>query len=52
MKRLFKVALVAGFMMLTAGYAKAQSKIGYIDFNGVIDALPKNFCRPIASYAN
>jgi len=41
MKRLFKVALVAGFMMLTAGYAKAQSKIGYIDFNAVIDALPE-----------
>ncbi len=41
MKKLFKVALVAGFMMLTAGFAKAQSKIGYLDFNAVIDAMPE-----------
>ncbi|WP_342645100.1 OmpH family outer membrane protein [Mucilaginibacter sp. CSA2-8R] len=41
MKKLFKVALVAGFMMLTAGFAKAQSKIGYLDFNQVIDAMPE-----------
>ncbi len=41
MKKLFKVALVAGFMMLTAGFANAQSKIGYVDFNAVIDAMPE-----------
>ena len=41
MKRLFKVALVAGFMLLTAGFAKAQSKVGYIDFNALIDAMPE-----------
>jgi len=41
MKRLFKVALVAGCMLLTAGFAKAQSKIGYIDFNAIVDAMPQ-----------
>ncbi|WP_295773408.1 OmpH family outer membrane protein [uncultured Mucilaginibacter sp.] len=40
MKNLFKVALVAVFMLATAGFAKAQTKIGYIDFNGVIEAMP------------
>lgn len=40
MKRLFRVALVAGCMLLTAGLAKAQSKIGYVDFNAVIEAMP------------
>ncbi|MDT3404829.1 OmpH family outer membrane protein [Mucilaginibacter terrae] len=40
MKKLFKVALVAVFMLATAGFAKAQTKIGYIDFNGVIEAMP------------
>ena len=40
MKKLFKVALVAVFMLATAGFAKAQSKIGYIDFNAVIEAMP------------
>jgi outer membrane protein len=41
MKKLFKVALVAGFMMLTAGFAKAQTKIGYVDFNALIEAMPE-----------
>lgn len=41
MKKLFKVALVAVFMLATAGFAKAQSKIGYIDFNAVIEAMPE-----------
>jgi outer membrane protein len=41
MKRLFKVALIAGCMLLTAGFAKAQSKIGYIDFNAVVDVMPE-----------
>jgi outer membrane protein len=40
MKKLFKVALVAGFMMFTAGFAKAQTKIGYVDFNAVIESMP------------
>lgn len=40
MKKLFKVALVAVFMLATAGFAKAQTKIGYIDFNAVIEAMP------------
>ncbi|WP_345947849.1 MULTISPECIES: OmpH family outer membrane protein [unclassified Mucilaginibacter] len=40
MKKLFKVALVAGFMLLTAGFAKAQTKIGYIDFNQLIESMP------------
>jgi outer membrane protein len=41
MKRLFKVALVAGCMLLTAGFAKAQTKIGHINFNQLIEAMPE-----------
>jgi outer membrane protein len=41
MKRLFKVALVAGCMLLTAGFAKAQGKMGYVDFNAIVDAMPE-----------
>ncbi len=40
MKKLFTVALVAGIMLVTANFAKAQTKIAYIDFNSVIEAMP------------
>jgi len=36
MKKLFKGALIAGCIMLTAGFAKAQTKIGYISLNNLI----------------
>lgn len=41
MKKLFKVALVAGVMMLAGNFAKAQSKIAYINFNQLIDLMPE-----------
>jgi len=40
MKKLFKVALVAVCVLFTANLAKAQTKIGYVNFNAVIDAMP------------
>jgi outer membrane protein len=41
MKKLLKVALVAGCMMLVGTFAKAQTKIGYINFNQLMDAMPQ-----------
>jgi len=41
MKKLFKVALVAGCVMLTAGFAKAQTKIGYISLNNLVGQTPQ-----------
>ncbi|MDB5114612.1 MAG: OmpH family outer membrane protein [Mucilaginibacter sp.] len=40
MKKLFKVALVAGCMLFMGNFAKAQSKIGYIAFDQIIQSLP------------
>jgi len=41
MKKLLRVVLVAGCMMLAGGFvANAQSKIGHINFNAVIDIMP------------
>jgi len=40
MKKLFKVVLVAGCILFIGNFAKAQNKIGYVFFNGVIDAMP------------
>ncbi|WP_462266240.1 OmpH/Skp family outer membrane protein [Mucilaginibacter sp.] len=40
MKRLFKVALVAGCMLLMAGIANAQ-KIGYVNTNELMQAMPE-----------
>lgn len=41
MKKLLKVVLVAGCMLLVGGLAKAQTKIGYINFNTLIDQMPE-----------
>ncbi|GAA4337103.1 OmpH family outer membrane protein [Mucilaginibacter gynuensis] len=41
MKRLFKVALVAVGMLFVGSYAQAQSKIGHINFNALIDQMPE-----------
>ncbi len=41
MKKLFKVVLVAGCMLLAVNFAKAQTKLGYINVNQVIDMMPE-----------
>lgn len=41
MKKLFKVALVAVCMLMVGSFAKAQTKIGYINFNQLIDQMPE-----------
>lgn len=41
MKKLFKVALVAGCLFFAGNLAKAQSKIGYINVNQVVDQMPE-----------
>ncbi|MCC8423891.1 OmpH family outer membrane protein [Mucilaginibacter sp. UR6-11] len=41
MKKLFKVALVAVCMISMGNFAKAQTKIGYINTNDLIQAMPE-----------
>ncbi len=41
MKKLFKVALVAVGMLFAGNFANAQTKIGHINFNAVIDLMPE-----------
>lgn len=41
MKKLFKVALVAVGMIFAGNFANAQTKIGHINFNAVIDLMPE-----------
>jgi outer membrane protein len=41
MKKLFKVALVAACMLFAGSFAQAQTKIGYINFNTLIDQMPE-----------
>jgi outer membrane protein len=41
MKKFFKVALVAVCFLTVGNFAKAQSKIGHINFNQLIDAMPE-----------
>jgi outer membrane protein len=41
MKRVFKVALVAVCMLFLGNFAKAQSKIGYINFDEVVRLMPE-----------
>jgi len=41
MKKLFKVALVAVCMVFVGNFAKAQSKIGYINFGELIHSMPE-----------
>jgi len=41
MKKLLKVVLVAGCLMFTGSFlANAQSKIGHVNFNAIIDIMP------------
>ena len=42
MKKLLKVVLVAGFVLLAGNFAKAQSKVGYMSFNVIVDAMPES----------
>ncbi|MES2426688.1 MAG: OmpH family outer membrane protein [Bacteroidota bacterium] len=41
MKKLFKVALVAVCIVLVGNFAKAQTKIGYINTNELVPAMPE-----------
>ncbi len=41
MKKLFKVALVAACILLVGNFAKAQSKIGYINFTALVQQMPQ-----------
>ena len=41
MKKLFKVALVAVSMLFVGNFAKAQSKIGYINFGQLVTQMPE-----------
>jgi outer membrane protein len=41
MKKLFKVALVAVCIVFMGNFAKAQTKIGHIDFGAVYTAMPE-----------
>ncbi len=41
MKNLFKVALVAVCILFAGNVARAQTKLGYIDMNQLIDQMPE-----------
>jgi outer membrane protein len=41
MKRVFKVALVAVCMLFVGNFAKAQTKIGYINFGDLVRQMPE-----------
>lgn len=41
MKKLFKVALVAGSLFFVGNIAEAQSKIGYVNSNQLVDLMPE-----------
>jgi len=41
MKRVFKVALVAVCMLFVGNFAKAQTKIGYINFGELVREMPE-----------
>jgi len=53
MKKLFKVALVAGCLFFAGNVAEAQSKIGHINFNQLIDQMPetKTIQKQIQDYS-
>jgi outer membrane protein len=40
MKKLFRVALMAGCMLLAGSFAKAQTKIGYVVFEDLVAQMP------------
>jgi outer membrane protein len=52
MKKLFKVALVALCVVLAGNFAKAQTKVGYISVNMLMDQLPemKTLQKQMADY--
>jgi outer membrane protein len=41
MKKLLKVALVALSMLFVGNFAKAQAKIGYVNFNALVGQMPE-----------
>jgi len=41
MKKLLKVALVALSMLFVGNFAKAQAKIGYVNFNTLVGQMPE-----------
>jgi outer membrane protein len=41
MKKLFKVALVAVCMLFVGNFAKAQAKIGYVNFTELVRSMPE-----------
>ncbi len=41
MKRVFKVAIVAVCMLIVGNFAKAQSKIGYVNFDELVRLMPE-----------
>ena len=41
MKKLFKVALVAAGMLFAGNFAQAQTKIGHINFEALVGAMPE-----------
>ena len=41
MKKLIKIVFVAGCLMFAGSLVKAQQKIGYVNFNAIIDAMPE-----------
>lgn len=41
MKKLFNIALIAGCLFFTGNIAEAQSKIGYINSNQVVELMPE-----------
>jgi len=41
MKNLVKSALIAACVLLTAGFAKAQTKLGHINFQNLVTATPQ-----------
>jgi len=41
MKKVFKVALVAVSMLFVGNFANAQTKIGYINFQGLLTQMPE-----------
>src|SRR5471030_1654138 len=41
MKKLLKGALIAACVLLTTGFAKAQTKIGYVNFQALMSSSPE-----------
>jgi outer membrane protein len=41
MKKVFKVALVAVSMLFVGNFAKAQTKIGYVNFQALLSQMPE-----------